>query len=381
MRILIDALTAQSGGGVTYIRHMLPALAQMDQNNQYVVLLSAHYQSELIETLPERMSPLVVDLPAKPLVRRWWFLQKQLPLLLKEKGINVFFAVADGSYPRLPCPSVMLMRNLNIYTSRTTSAKEWLKRSLYHRLIRQPLVYLSFRHIDFFVFVSASFREQIRARFHIPQEKTQVVYHGVSPIFFNQSPPHKISGEIVKQPYILSVSTISSHKNYETLIQAFAQIANQPIADSYQLYIAGSTKYQPTYQQRLIAMVKRLKLMGRVHFLGHVEHAQLVELYKGATAFVLPTRLETFGQPFVEAMASAIPVIASNLSICRDICQDAALYFDCNNSNELASILVKILSDVELRRRLSQRGQQRAQYFSWERSAQEMIEIFEKIGG
>ena len=116
-----------------------------------------------------------------------------------------------------------------------------------------------------------------------------------------------------------------------------------------------------------------------MHFLGSMEYEKLPHLYRNALVFVLPSRLETFGHPLVEAMASGVPIVASDLPICREICQNAALYFDVNDASELAQRIVTLIENPELRQRLREFGLERAKEFSWERTAAQMVEIFEEV--
>ena len=116
----------------------------------------------------------------------------------------------------------------------------------------------------------------------------------------------------------------------------------------------------------------------RVHFLGHVRHYDLVHYYRAAGLFVFPSRLETFGHPLVEAMATGTPVIASDLPVCREICKDGALYFEPDDVTLLSEQIRTVLEEPGLRHALKRRGIERSGAFSWDTAAQQMIDIFEQ---
>jgi glycosyltransferase involved in cell wall biosynthesis len=371
MRILIDALSARAGGGVTYIQQILRALLRNGSRHSYNILLSRGYQRSLIESLPAGIEPLLVDLPAEPLAKRWWFQQTELPKLLLRHRFDLFYAVADGSYLRMPTPFVMLARNPGIYMDVDMSNTQSSTPSFY-RLARQPLVYLALLKADRVGFVSETFRDQVTRQMHVNVDKTRVVYHGISPIFAQRA--NQALEETDGQPYLLAVSSINPHKNYETLVRAYARLP----ADTPPLLIAGEPLHAPTVQNlRMIVAQERLE--ARVRFLGKVAYDDLPALYQGATAFIFPSRRETFGHPLVEAMASGTPIIASALPVCREICQDAALYFEPLDIDTLVANLHCVLSNGQLRASLITQGRQRAGNFSWDVSARQLISIFEEL--
>jgi glycosyltransferase involved in cell wall biosynthesis len=382
MKVLIDALSARSGGGTTYMQYMPQALARQGAPIDFTVLLSHQYQSDIARSLPGEVSVVDADLPTS-LPRRWWYLQTVLPRLLRQGRFDVLFAVAEGSYLRLPCPLVLLARNPSIYAELSLFGNQrW--RLLLHRMMRQPLVIPSLWRAARVVCVSETFRREICEKTRIPVSKTQVVCHGLSPLFRagEDSEHNNSTGDTLslKYPFILSVSTVNPHKNYETLIRAFSQVVRLPQLSAYHLMIAGGIGVSSTYKM-LLALIDELDLKDKVHFLGHIAHEDLVSYYRAARVFVFPSRLETFGHPLVEAMASGTPIVSSDLAVCREICQNAALYFAPQNDNRLASHVQSVLLNPDLRQELARRGLERSQIFSWDTAAQQMTEIFRQVAG
>lgn len=375
MRILIDALSARIGGGITYIQCILPALLRLGRKHSYAVLLSPRYQQALIDGLPEGIEAIHWDVPAQALARRWWYQQTELPQLLRRGRFDLFFAPGEGSYFRVPTRFVIMARNPSIYAAAGAFSSQRV-RFLLHRLVRQPLVFFSLHKADRVVFVSEAFRNQVMRQMHLTADKTRVVHHGMNPIFWRPFVQSELTLPTLNdtQPYLLAVSTINPHKNYETLLRAYAQLP----ADAPHLVIAGKPMHQPTYHQ-LRAIVAKEQIEDRVHFLGGVPYQELPALYQRATAFVFPSRLETFGHPLVEAMASGTPVIASNLPVCKEICRDAALYFAPNDVDVLATGMQQLVLDVDLRNRLVQLGRERAKDFSWDESTRRLVEVFEEL--
>jgi glycosyltransferase involved in cell wall biosynthesis len=363
-------LSARIGGGVTYLKQILPALARSADRHEIGIVLSPQYQRGIIAGLPPEIRLEPADLPGGALLKRWWYQQHGLPRLVRSRRADVLFAVSEAAYTHVPARLVVLARNPTIYAGLEESGVgAWA--TFRHRALRQPGVFLALQRADRVVFVSAAFRDEIVPRMRLRRAKTRVVHHGVSDRFREPEPPGTPAGET---PYVLSVSDISGHKNYETLLRAFEGLD----APGVELWIAGRP-VDARAAERLTQLARGLRLESRVRFLGEVGYEDLPLLYRRALAFVLPSRLETFGHPLVEAMASGTPVIASNLPVCREICEDAALFFSPRSHDELRSQLQAVLADPQLRESLRVRGLRRADSFSWDRSARSLLSVFEEL--
>jgi glycosyltransferase involved in cell wall biosynthesis len=113
-------------------------------------------------------------------------------------------------------------------------------------------------------------------------------------------------------------------------------------------------------------------------FLDHVSDATIKALYRSALCLVFPSRYEGFGLPPLEAMACGCPVIVSRAASMPEICGDAALYCDPDRPDTVAASIRLIMTDPVLRAKLIASGRERAQLFSWERSASTLLEIAER---
>jgi len=157
------------------------------------------------------------------------------------------------------------------------------------------------------------------------------------------------------RPYLLYVGNQRVHKNVEGLIAAYA--CSQINAD-FDLLLSGSPS------RDVAKKISEKHLSNRVLSLGEIPEDSLPDLYRGASAFVMPSFYEGFGLPLVEAMASGTPILTSSLTAMPEVCGDAALYFDPNDFESFVAGLNK-LGDEKLRIQLKDAGIKRASLFNW----------------
>lgn len=125
--------------------------------------------------------------------------------------------------------------------------------------------------------------------------------------------------------------------------------------------------------------VDELGLLGRVELTGYVSEHKLQELYASADVFFFPSLYEGFGLPLLEAMASGTPIAASDCSSIPEVLGDAGLLFDPNNTQDMADTLNQLLTDTILAEEIARKSHQRAAEFTWERAAQQYLDLFKQV--
>ena len=123
------------------------------------------------------------------------------------------------------------------------------------------------------------------------------------------------------------------------------------------------------------------KYRNDIFFTGHFPSATLPELYSGADIVVIPSMYEGFGMGVLEAMASGVPVICARAGSLPETANHSALYFDPQNSEEMADRMVTMTSDREMYRECRRLGLERVQMFSWDRCAAETMRVIHEITG
>jgi len=374
MKIVINALSAVSGGGTTYFEGLLPALAKVDTDNEYL-LVRAPWQDYLPAAPGPNFRWAVCPIPRRT-ISRLAFEQGALARLLRRERTDVLYSPAELTTIAAPCAVVVALRNPSAYFLRWRLGFENWRR----HMVLGEMARLSAWRADRVIFVSDQSRRAISRKLPIPLSKTDVVYHGISPSFAPSARHGRgAPSPAVTRPYILSVSQIRRAKNYPRLVDAFVARAASELRD-YDLVILGAMEDEWT-RRRIAETLARSGLESRVHLPGAVGRSALPAWYAGASLFVLPSLLETFGHPLVEAMASGLPVTASSTTSNPEIVGDAGLYFDPRSVDAIGDAMVAVLGDEARAAAMAERSRLRAAHFSWEKTALRTRRTLERAAG
>jgi glycosyltransferase involved in cell wall biosynthesis len=373
LRILINALAIVGGGGVSHLKGILPALGEVDPDNTYLVLRTP-WQPFWDFDLPANVRLVTAPLANQRNVpQRALWEQFALPSFIRQQAVDVLFCPTDIASLLAPCPEVLAIRNPNPYLG--GGMDRGLVYSINRKILLRNLTGLSARKSRTVIFVSDFSRSVVCSVLRIPRQKTAVVHHGLHPMFHERPGPKIEPAEVMGQPYLLSVSSIAAHKNYPFLAQVFARLARDPNF-KHHLILAGPPVFQQDVE-RIKEITREANVADRVHLLGQVPYEDLPALYRGADLFVFPSLLETFGHPLIEAMASGLPVVASNRTSIPELCGDAALYFDPEECQDAIDQITRLLADHALRQELVEKGLTRSRDFTWQNAARQTAAILQ----
>lgn len=186
---------------------------------------------------------------------------------------------------------------------------------------------------------------------------------------------HKIVSYDFSKPYLLFVSTIEPRKNINNLIYAFNLLKeNQKI--EHQLVLIGQKGWR---DRGIFATIESSPWNSHIHHLDYLSDELIALFYSKAEAFVYPSFYEGFGLPVLEAMTLGTPVITSNTSSLPEVAGDAALFVDPYDPEQLADVILNVLTDSQLRQKLIKQGKERASQFSWQKTAEQTLKIYKSL--
>jgi len=357
-RLMINALHARSGGGVTYLHNMLPLLAADERLDIHVCL-----HEDQRDVLPTGLSGIRYHY--QKYKRGFWRVlfreQIDLPRLARRLNMHATFSPANYG-PFLSKNHVILIRNavsVGFVERRPMKLAYW------------ALLYLatltSLFNCRRAIAVSNYAKRGIEGAFSgFLSKRLVVVPHGVDPTYASPPASHK------RDSYLLSVSDIYVQKNFVGLINVIARLRHE--FPDIHLKVAGSP-VDEEYFNSLKALIRKEKLENHVEFLGHVTPASLKGLYENCRVFVFPSTVETFGNPLVEAMACGAPIASSQSAAMPEVLGDAAEFFDPNSIDDMCAVVTKLLKSPDRRLDLSARAIERAKSYSWNETKRRTIEV------
>ena len=236
-------------------------------------------------------------------------------------------------------------------------------------------------HATKIITVSEFTKQEIIKTYNADPEKIVVVHNGYNSEIFTplrNSAREKVAQEAVGcgQSYVISIGRLEYKKNTPRLVEAFGVYVKQHPESTVRLVLVGSQGFG---FDEVAATIKKFNLKQRVCLPGWVEASQYVDLLRGAQAFIFPSLYEGFGIPLLEAMASGVPVIASQTTSIPEVVGDAAVLVDPQNTSDIADALHKLMSHQDARHHLRERGLERVKQFSWKAAGQKTAHVLREV--
>jgi glycosyltransferase involved in cell wall biosynthesis len=384
IHLFVNALAASAGGGLTYIRNIIPQLA-LRKDTRATVLLDAILRRELQEST----NISFVGRETLPgAVRRAWSEQRTVGTLVRESGANILLSAGNFALWDSPVPQILLSRN-SLYTS-ADFYSDLRARGEYRLLVdtwvKGVLARWSIRTADCVVAPSRAFAEDLR---QWTGKAIVAIHHGFDRDAFSQD-NSPLAPEVRQKLEsggnalgLLFVSHYNYYRNFETLIRALPQIKENPRTRGVRLFLtcklaphSNPGSYRPDSAAKL---VRELGLTEDIIELDSVPYSLLHQLHRSVDIYVTPAYAESFAHPLVEAMSSGLPVVASDLPVHREICGEAAIYFQRFSPEQLAERVCEVAGSPELAQRLAQKGLERSRGFSWSTHVEHILALAESL--
>lgn len=368
MKIAIDARMYQESGIGRYIRNLLNHLQKIDKTNDYFILHLNKENDTLV--YHNNFKKILADF-------RWYGIKEQLKLpkilnkirpdLTHFPHINVPFFFKGKFIVTVHdlIHQYFQMRRVTTLDPITYKVKQFGYNIIFKNAIRKALKIL----------VPSNYvKELLIENWKVDRKKIVVTYEAVDDKILTivnilkKKQIEKIMQKLqVKPPYLFYVGNAHPHKNVEGLIKAFLILKKQ--YRYLRLVLSGNDHY---FWQR----IKKEYQYKDIIYTGKVNDEELVALYKNAQLFVMPSFEEGFGIPILEAMACEVPVVSSNKGALKEVGENACLYFDPTNIDEMVKKISFVSNDQSLRKQLIENGKKRVKDFSWEKLARKTLEVY-----
>jgi len=361
-RIAVDLtpmLPAGANGGVKpAILEFIKALHRLpDSEFDFCFFLNTLAHSEIEAIITERDEVICLDSPEKQgTLRPAFFGEKSFDLLYAPFGMIRF---PDCNVPIISMVVDLLHRD---YPHSLPAAERQWRESYFAKMVHSA---------DRFQVISNYTGERLAFHYRVPAEKIFRTYLPIQDRF----PPAVVPVRTSK-PFFLYPANFWPHKNHEILLIAYQIYRNHGGSSAWDLVLTGSDNSRRVALQDLAA---RLGIERSVIFKGHLPENELAALFSGASALVFPSLYEGFGIPLLEAMRLGVPVLTSDAGSLPEVIGQAGLLVDPRKPLELAAMMLKVASSLDLQADLRSRGFVRARLFSFQTEVTRLADSFVEV--
>jgi len=378
MRIAIDARFYGEAGPGRYCAQLLSNLEKIDMSNDYSIFLKAS-NFDLYHPKNPKFKKFRADF-------HWYSLAEQIifPFILyKERFDLVHFTQINVPLLYLK-PFVVTIHDVILHEF-STERGGILSRILY-RLKKIPyhLVFLKDVLLSRTIIVpSQSTRDDLLKYYDVDNNKIVVTYESVDhyPSGGTLSLKSVLDKYGIRSPYILCLGSFYPHKNTRRLVEAFLSLKDQVLFGGQLVLIGKESPFSAMLREFIEGTgIGDIIFPGFLHSKGYLADDEVEAIMSKAFLYVQPALKEGFGIPPVEAMALGIPVAVSDIPCLKEMCLEAAIYFDPESVEDMVTTLSRALTDNSLRSELVRKGYENIKRFSWKRMAAKTLQIYEKAG-
>lgn len=366
MRIGLDArfFGPQETGIGRYVERLISHLEQIDQVNEYVVLLRKKAW-DLWTPTNSRWTKVLAD-------ERWYSLAEQIKMPGHYRAAKVdLWHVPHFNIPLFwRGPFVVTIHDLILNqfpTERASTLGPIVFRAKF--LAYEMVIRHAIHDAAQIITVSNHSRQELIDRFSVKPERVTVTYEAVDPLP-EPSEWSSLAERGVHLPYLLYVGNSYPHKNLEKLVEA-VHLA-QRRGEQFQLVLVGKRDY---FSRRLEQLVKA-RGTPNILFFGFASDQELSTLYRQAQAYFFPSLSEGFGLPGLEAMSCETPVFSARASCLPEVLGQAAHYFEPHDAEDIVRSISVALHDRIERQRLIAAGTARVKDFSWRQMATATLALY-----
>lgn len=377
MKIGINALFMQypTTGSGQYLTNLTKALAEVDDYNKYVLLGPQPPSRTDKSPLPYQVHPVAGFARRQENIEKVFWEQLTCPAAARASKADVLHVpyFAPPLIPRIP--TVVTIQD--IIPLRLPAYRPAGKIKIYMDLVARAA-----KHATMVIAISQHARQDIIDVLHIPSERIRIIYQAIGEEYQPVTNQEQIKAARERyglgERYIFYIGGLDQRKNVPQLVRAFAHLQAQIGDPHLQLFISGNPDKQkgPLFPDpRPVAA--DLGMGGQIIY-RFVEEEDKPAIYSGASLFVFPSIYEGFGLPPLEAMGCGTPVVCSNRTSLPEVVGDAAITVDPDNTHALVDAIRRVLTDEALQTDLRARSLARAKQFSWRKTAQETIAVYEE---
>lgn len=310
--------------------------------------------------------PYCLDLSLKNLARNYLF-NRPFPTVSRTPNDLNLLHVTDYLIPKSGNIPVIA----TLHDAVPLQYPQWVRKQW--RTFKNTFLRYSVKHLSHVISLSHAVVPDLINFWKINPDKISVVHPGVNPLWFKELSLAEKESTLkkydIQKKYFLFVGTFQPRKNLFRILSAYLSLPEE-IKQTYSLILIGQAGWKNE------DCLKLLQNSNTIKWLQYVPQEDINCLYQSAELFIFPSLYEGFGMPILEAFASNIPVITSDLSAMPEVAGNCALLVNPYCIDAIKDAILKIISDASLKNKLISSGKERAKEFTWDKCAQQLLKVY-----
>jgi len=364
-------------GSGQYLRHLLTALQSLAPQHRLTLVIPENMHT--LDCLPPNVDVLPMSFRFNGDMGKVWFEQRSFPRAVHR--LNADLAHVPYWGPPLTISAPLVCTVLDVIPLVVPEYRTGFKNRLY-----TSLVWAAAKGAMHLLTISADSQQDIIEKIGVPAAKVSVT-HLAADTHFDPDLGRERDQEVRSKyklddvdDFVLYLGSYVAHKNVRLLLAAYTYVA-QALGTDVPLVLAGKTPDQwgTSRFPDLPAEIEKLGLRDHVRWIGPVDEADKPALYRLASVFVFPSRYEGFGLGPLEAMACGTPVVACNTSSIPEVVGDAGFLTDISDAQGMGGAIISLLTQPSFADQMRNLGLARARDFSWRKTAQETLAVYQRI--
>ena len=311
------------------------------------------------------------------LLHRARLLNYEVPKICREEDADALLCLGNFVPWKRICPTAVLLQNAWIvYGDPVADARRTLREHLITAYGRHAYRHL---HTDIIITQTQVMKDHLCRRYGISPGRVAIIPNTLSRAKLGSSHDQSsfLGRDGANHFRFLCLAHCYAHKNIDILLDAAQRLPN--FTDKSAKCVITVAPEQHPGARRLLERLDRGEAAGKIENIGPVPSEMLPEVYHRADALIFPTLLESFSRTYLEAMYFGLPILTSDRDFARNLCRNAAIYFDPLDADSVARAMARVMDDVDLRQRLVEKGQRvLAQSPTWDEIAARFVEVLER---
>ena len=376
MKVFIASHSSRAGGGISVARNLISAFGRIAPENEYFFTIPPDLAFEECCTIAPQQRHLTYKHTGP--MKRWLWETRNLPILIREFQPDVLFNMGNRGLTKCHCPQATFIQDSHLFYPPAHYGAPSLRERLlfaYHK-----------RHLR----KSLSSTQLLFCQTPVGERRLRDVYGDHFEVRPYATPcpipsgsddlecPETLNSSNMKNAFKLFVpAAYYPHKNLEMILQLFEKHRDR-LQD---VVVVLTLSDQNPRAAKLATEIKRRRLDSHIINVGVLNTSEVARYYANTDALLMPTLLETFCLPYVEAMQFGRPILTSDLDFAHEVCGEAALFFDPWDADDICKAILRLKDDKALHQQLVDAGKNKhSQSSSWDETARLMMRDLKTLG-